>query len=129
MKKELDAKYANNLIAAERERHVAVAAAMEKCFAEGVAIYGAGFLGTWANSYLQSLGIKVTKFFDRDNRKIGGEIDGIPLPARRRTNWHPYRLSSSLLGMLFAKCNRSWRLTVWQPCLSTAILWHAISVA
>jgi len=79
MKKELDAKYANNLIAAERERHVAVAAAMEKCFAEGVAIYGAGFLGTWANSYLQSLGIKVTKFFDRDNRKIGGEIDGIPI--------------------------------------------------
>ena len=79
MKKELDAKYANNLVAAERERHVAVAAAMEKSFAEGVAIYGAGFLGTWANSYLQSLGIKVIKFFDRDSRKIGGEIDGIPI--------------------------------------------------
>jgi hypothetical protein len=83
---------------------------------------GPGFLGTWANSYLQSLGIKVTKFFDRDNRKIGGEIDGIPIAGPTRTNWHPYRLSSSLLGMLFAKCNRSWRLTVWQPCLSTAIL-------
>jgi FkbM family methyltransferase len=79
MKKQLDAKYANDLVAAERERHVAVAAAMEKRFAEGVAIYGAGFLGTWANRYLQSLGIKVTKFFDKDRRKIGSEIDGIAI--------------------------------------------------
>src|SRR4029077_19791775 len=126
MKKELDAKYANNLVAAERDRHVAVAAAMEKSFAEGVAIYGAGFLGTWANSYLQSLGIKVTKFFDRDNRKIGGEIDGIPIagPTADQLASVPAVFIASRHAV--RKCNRSWRLTVWQPCLSTTILWHAI---
>ena len=79
MKKDIDTKYASDLVAAECERRVAIAAAMEKNFAEGVAIYGAGFLGTWANSYLQSLGVKVIKFFDKDSRKIGGEIDGIPI--------------------------------------------------
>jgi FkbM family methyltransferase len=52
---------------------------MERHFDEGVAIYGAGFLGTWANSYLHSLGVKVTKFIDRDSRKIGGTLDGIPI--------------------------------------------------
>ncbi len=79
MKNDIYAKYASNLVAAECERQAAVAGAMEKCFAEGVAIYGAGFLGTWASSYLQSLGVKATKFFDKDSRKIGGEIDGIPI--------------------------------------------------
>jgi FkbM family methyltransferase len=79
MKMELDAKYANDRVAAERERHSAIAAAMEKRFPEGVGIYGAGFLGTWANSYLQSAGIRVTKFFDKDGRKIGGKIGGIPI--------------------------------------------------
>jgi FkbM family methyltransferase len=79
MKKEIDAKYASNLVAAECERQIAAATAMEKYFAEGVAIYGAGFLGTWANGYLKSLGVKVTKFFDRDCRKIGGNIDGVPI--------------------------------------------------
>ena len=79
MKKELNAQYANDLVAAECERQGAAAAAMEKRFAEGVGIYGAGFLGTWANSYLQSLGVKITKFFDRDSRKIGGEVGGVPV--------------------------------------------------
>lgn len=75
----MNVKYTSDLVAAEWQRQSAVAAAMEKCFAEGVAIYGAGFLGTWANSYLQSLGVKVTKFIDQDSRKIGGAIDGVPI--------------------------------------------------
>ena len=81
MKKETDAKYASKLVAAECERQATLVAAMEKCFAEGVAIYGAGFLGTWANSYLQSLGVKVAKFFDKDSRKIGSAIEGVPIAA------------------------------------------------
>lgn len=79
MKEDMGVKYANDLVAAEWERQSAAAAAVEKCFAEGVAIYGAGFLGTWANRYLQSLGVKVIKFIDRDSRKIGSAIDGIPI--------------------------------------------------
>jgi FkbM family methyltransferase len=79
MYKGIDAKYANDAVAAECERQVAVAATMEKYFTEGVTIYGAGFLGTWANNYLQSLGVKITKFFDKDSRKIGGEIDSVPI--------------------------------------------------
>lgn len=79
MKESMDVLYASNLVEAELERRSSAAAAMERCFAEGVAIYGAGFLGTWANSYLKSLGVKVIKFIDRDSRKIGDAIDGIPI--------------------------------------------------
>ena len=91
MTEDMNAKYASDLAAAEWQRQSAVAAAMEKCFAEGIAIYGAGFLGTWANSYLQSLGVKVTKFIDQDSRKIGGTIDGLPIvgPTSRTIGIRP----------------------------------------
>jgi len=75
----MDIKYTSELVEAERQRHASAAAVMEACFSDGVAIYGAGFVGTWASRYLQSLGARVTKFIDRDSRKIGGEIDGIPI--------------------------------------------------
>jgi FkbM family methyltransferase len=79
MKKNIHTKYASDLVTAECERQATAAAAMEKHFAERIAIYGAGFLGTWANSYLKSIGVKVTKFYDKDSRKIGGDVDGVPV--------------------------------------------------
>lgn len=44
---------------------------------QGVAIYGAGFLGTWAAQYLRSVGAKVNHFIDRDPQKNGTTIQGI----------------------------------------------------
>ena len=79
MKSALQSKYANAVVVAECERRLAAAAAVEKHFAEGIAIYGAGLLGTWANSHLKSLGVNVVKFFDKDSRKIGSEIGGTPI--------------------------------------------------
>ncbi|MBO1224510.1 MAG: FkbM family methyltransferase [Candidatus Scalindua sediminis] len=45
--------------------------------AEGVAIYGAGFVGTWAAQYLKSIGATITHFIDRDPKKEGSSINGI----------------------------------------------------
>jgi FkbM family methyltransferase len=61
------------------ERHMPTAAAIESYYAEGVAIYGAGFVGTWASQYLKSQGARITKFIDSDSRKIGREVNGIPV--------------------------------------------------
>jgi len=59
---------------------------VEKDFKRGVAIYGAGFLGTWASKYLMSIGAKVVHFIDRDPQKNGTVIHGIPviLPASKK---------------------------------------------
>ena len=43
----------------------------------GVAIYGAGFVGTWAAKYLISLGAKINHFIDRDPQKTNTTILGI----------------------------------------------------
>lgn len=69
------------LVQAEWERQSELAKVMESRFAEGVAIYGAGSTGMWGSSYLLSLGAKVTKFIDRDSRKIGSSFNGIPVVA------------------------------------------------
>jgi FkbM family methyltransferase len=50
---------------------------VENDFTRGVAIYGAGFLGTWAAQYLRSIGANVTHFIDRDPQKNGTAIHGI----------------------------------------------------
>lgn len=52
---------------------------IEKDFTHGVAIYGAGFVGTWASQYLRSMGAKVDFFIDRDAQKDGSVIDGVPV--------------------------------------------------
>ncbi|MDH5641221.1 MAG: FkbM family methyltransferase [Nitrospira sp.] len=62
-----------------RQRHVPIADAIESRYADGLAIYGAGFVGAWASQYLQSQGAKITKFIDRDSRKIGSTVNGIPV--------------------------------------------------
>ncbi|MEA2019851.1 MAG: FkbM family methyltransferase [Campylobacterota bacterium] len=52
---------------------------IEAGFENGVAIYGAGFVGTWAVPYLKSIGANVTCFFDRDEKKNGSTICDIPV--------------------------------------------------
>jgi FkbM family methyltransferase len=69
------------LLEAELQRRASGAAAMEACFGDGIAIYGAGFVGTWASRYLESLGARVSCFVDRDPRKHGTMLNGIPVVA------------------------------------------------
>lgn len=52
---------------------------VESDHSRGVAVYGAGFVGTWAARYLSSIGAKVTHFVDRDPKKNGTSIEGIPV--------------------------------------------------
>lgn len=52
---------------------------MQADFSRGVAIYGAGFLGTWAARYLTSVGARIDCFIDRDPGKQGTQIHGIPV--------------------------------------------------
>jgi len=54
-------------------------ARVESDHPRGVAIYGAGFLGTWAVQHLGSLGAKIDHFIDRDPQKNGTTIHGIPV--------------------------------------------------
>lgn len=49
----------------------------DKDNSQGIAIYGAGFVGTWAAQYLTSLGAKIDCFIDRDPNKNGTIINGI----------------------------------------------------
>lgn len=56
-----------------------IANAMEREFSAGVAIYGAGFVGTWALRYLRSLDAHVNCFIDGDPAKVGASIDSIPI--------------------------------------------------
>ena len=52
---------------------------IEKDFTQGISIYGAGFVGTWACQYLKSIGAVVNTFIDRDPQKNGTIIRGIPV--------------------------------------------------
>ncbi len=56
-----------------------VAHKVEKDFKNNIAIYGAGFVGTWAAPYLKSLGANISCFLDRDYNKSGLKIDDIPI--------------------------------------------------
>jgi FlaA1/EpsC-like NDP-sugar epimerase len=46
---------------------------------EGAYLYGAGFIGRWAATYLESIGIPVLGFIDSDSRKWGTLIVGKPV--------------------------------------------------
>ncbi len=52
---------------------------MEKEFSTGIAIYGAGSVGSWAVNYLKSIGAKVVCFIDRDPAKNGTKIEDVPV--------------------------------------------------
>lgn len=77
-------KYTAEQLDTEVRRRADDAATMEGAFERGIAIYGAGFLGTWASRYLQSLGARVSCFVDRDPRKHGKSLNGIPVVAPDR---------------------------------------------
>src|SRR6266511_6353723 len=75
----MDIRYRTDQVDELVERLRPRAALLERSFESGVSIYGAGFLGTWARRYLQSIGAVVSSFVDRDPRKIGSTIDGVPV--------------------------------------------------
>jgi hypothetical protein len=52
---------------------------IEQNWCNGVAIYGAGFLGTWAAQYLKSAGAEILYFVDGDSGKWG-----------KKNIWHSY---------------------------------------
>jgi FkbM family methyltransferase len=52
---------------------------VEQDFSHGIAIYGAGFVGSWAAQYLKSIGAKIDIFIDKDPNKAGVSINGIPV--------------------------------------------------
>ncbi len=46
---------------------------------DGIYLYGAGFVGTWAVGYFEQLGIPVHGFVDSDERKRGQTVAGKPI--------------------------------------------------
>jgi len=65
-----------------------IATRIEGSFSTGVTLYGAGFIGLWASRYLASIGAKVANFVDRDPRKAGTELDGVPVMASTAPEIH-----------------------------------------
>lgn len=47
--------------------------------ADGIFLYGAGFVGRWAYRYFNDIGIPVIGFIDSNASKIGQAIDGLPV--------------------------------------------------
>jgi FkbM family methyltransferase len=82
----MNIRYTSEMVEIERQRYVAVADAIDACYEDGVTIYGAGFLGTWASHYFKSRGVKINKFIDRDLQKIGSQINGIPVVEPKPDN-------------------------------------------
>ncbi len=54
---------------------------IEQNFESGIAIYGAGFVGTWAHKSLETQGAKVSPFIDRDPAKHGTRLNGVEIIA------------------------------------------------
>ena len=71
--------YTKNKLDSLVKKMAPIALKIERQFSSGVAIYGAGFLGTWSHTYLKSVGAQVRHFIDRDEKKIGTVIQGIPV--------------------------------------------------
>jgi len=79
------AKYKSEEVELLVEKLKPLASFMEQDFTQGIAIYGAGFVGQWASQYLQSIGAKINFFIDRDPHKSGSTVADIPvvLPTDR----------------------------------------------
>lgn len=61
------------------EQMVPLVSKVEKDFAKGITIYGAGFVGDWACNYLKSIGAEVSHFIDRNPQKNGTLLHGVPV--------------------------------------------------
>lgn len=75
----MSSRYTSEAVEAARQQSLPAAEKIESCFAEGIALFGAGFVGTWAAGYLRSIGARIVHFLDRDARKAGCTINGIPI--------------------------------------------------
>lgn len=56
-------------------------AEFERFMCEGIVVYGAGFLGMWAITYLKSIGAKILCLVDSNCEKWGAIVQGIPVVA------------------------------------------------
>jgi len=87
-------KYTNSLIEKIIKENKDIYNAIYKRANEGILLYGAGFLGKWACSYLQDKGASVKYFVDRDEKKWGTTIEGVEVisPTDKRVEETPYML-------------------------------------
>jgi FkbM family methyltransferase len=72
-------KYSTDVVECILKRMEPLASKIESEFGKGIAIYGAGFVGTWACRYLMKLGATITRFFDRNPSKTGTTIHQVPI--------------------------------------------------
>lgn len=75
----MTSRYTSNAVETVRQQWQPVAERIESIFPDGIALYGAGFVGTWAANYLDSIGARIIYFFDRDTRKVSSTVNGIPI--------------------------------------------------
>lgn len=68
--------YSNALIEQIIGQYKETFEAFEKNMKNGVLIYGAGFVGTWAAKYLKSINVEVKYFIDRDSSKWKSKLMG-----------------------------------------------------
>ena len=73
--------YSNELIEKIIEEKRSTFECIEKNIKNGVLIYGAGFIGTWAAKYLKDIGIDVKYFIDRDKSKWNTKLLDIEIIA------------------------------------------------
>jgi len=72
-------KYSNEMINNLVAQNQYLLKKMDDQFENGVAIYGAGVVGTWAVDYLRSIGAKVKCFIDRDIQKHNSKISDVKI--------------------------------------------------
>lgn len=78
-KKSSEIKYKSEDVDLLVQQMMPLVSQVENDFTQGIAIYGAGFVGSWASQYLRSIGATVSHFIDRDSQKNGTTIHGIPV--------------------------------------------------
>jgi len=95
-----------------------IATRIESCFSSGVSLYGAGFVGSWASRYLESIGAKVANFVDRDPRKEH-ILDGRRRQAAIATPLAAHMLAGVVHTLLAVMQARVHALTSVQPVQSS----------
>ena len=101
----------------------------EREFTRGVAIYGAGFVGSWAAQYLRSIGAIVNHFIDSDPQKNGTKIHGIPVVLP--TTYSPFEMGrvymtsvvSSFLSRLRKSEARNTAIIAWATLMNNTLVY------
>lgn len=86
--------YSNQLIEGIIKEYQDTFDIFEKNMDNGVCIYGAGFVGTWAAKYLKEIAVDVKYFIDRDANKWGSKLMDVEIigPDDERIGQCPYIL-------------------------------------